>query len=870
LSSPTGTKTVVTKLTLVYIGATYLTAGMKMAQGEVELKPGDVFAGYRIVQRLGPGVMGIVYLARDTLRVRRVALKILQPELAADSEYVELFEEQAAAAMEVRHKNIASFFAAGKEEGLLYTACEFIRGDTLAARIERQGRLEVPVILSLLLTIGRALSYLHSRGIVHGGVNPGNIRFTAMGEVKLVDVGLAKKLVLRPERSKVKTTVTPVYLAPELVKKTIRVDARADIYSLGITAYQALTGTVPFAGSTPHETVLRIMNEPLAPRGMKGVPPDLADLISRMAAKRPQDRPATMIEMLAEMEKMAARLAPAAVGAGPTPAARVAMTRRSARGRQKVLFYILVAAVVAVVFFAFFLPGKPGAQTQGEQLHSLEQQAVQALKEAQTHEADHPEDTAESLRLYRGVVHGFPGTGAAEKAQAAVLRLAFILTTGKVAALTRRNRHYDAALAYGEFEKHYAGTPQASEAARRKALMLSQLDDRFRSDLLEAATLAQKGELERALALLARVEEYGSPGHREKARRGAEDIRHRAGVLTLKGTYAGAWQAAEPMLAISSRQIANHEYETADASCDSFLASPLPEGVQQIIQWEKEDLVRLRKVQENFAAALGDAAGRGSRTSFTLADGTVVSGLVVKEPDGYYLHLAQDRKWRIRAADIASGEVLKLAGMDVDDMDAVLTAMLYELHHGSAEKARTLLDGLTPRLDRETGTRYQNKLEIVSALLRGGIARARSPLDPRDIRRAARIVEAARESMKRKDWNQAYQLLKQAVALNPAEPEVPGMLAGAAARKGLTSEAVQYCRKALALNPNNAILWNELGKLYLGKDELGLALVAFRQSARINPADAVAVQGRVEALLKLGQEEEARRVQEEWEKARRR
>jgi cytochrome c-type biogenesis protein CcmH/NrfG len=124
--------------------------------------------------------------------------------------------------------------------------------------------------------------------------------------------------------------------------------------------------------------------------------------------------------------------------------------------------------------------------------------------------------------------------------------------------------------------------------------------------------------------------------------------------------------------------------------------------------------------------------------------------------------------------------------------------------------------------------------------------------------------------MKRKDWNQAYQLLKQAVALNPAEPEVPGMLAGAATRKGLTSEAVQYCRKALALNPNNAILWNELGKLYLGKDELGLALVAFRQSARINPADAVAVQGRVEALLKLGQEEEARRVQEEWEKARRR
>jgi tetratricopeptide (TPR) repeat protein len=841
-----------------------------MAKGEVELKPGDVFAGYRIVQKLGPGVMGIVYLARDTLRVRRVALKLLQPELVSDTDYVKLFEEQAEAAMEARHNNVARLFAAGKEEGLLYTASEFVKGDTLARRIERQGHLDPPVVLSLLLTIGKALNYLHSHGIVHGGVNPGNIRLTPMGEVRLVDVGLAKKLVLRPEKSKIKTTVTPVYLAPELVDRPARVDARADIYSLGITAYQALTGKQPFTGKTPHETVLRIMNEPLLPEDMKGIPPELAGLISRMAAKNPDDRPASMLEVIAEMEKMAEKLAPAAVGAGPSASARIAFTRRSARGHQKVLLYVLVCIIFIAAFLIFYLPGKEEGQGGGWQELTPLQQAARALEEARAHESAHPDDSAESARLYREVISAFPDTPAAEKALAAEQRLAFKLALDKVAKLMAQDRLFETIMVYDAFEKHYAGTSQASDAATRKTRLQRQIDDRFRSDLLEAARLAQKGEIKQAVELLGRVETYGSPEQREQARQSADKIRLRASAAALQGAFSGAWQAAEPMLAISINHITGQKYQTARASYDFFLSSPLPEGVAQILKWEEEDIIRLQKVQANFAAVLGDAADRATRTNFTLADGTVISGLVIKGPGGYFLRLAEDKNWYIRSADLAASEVLKLAGMEVEDTEAALNAMLYELYHGSMEAAYSGLEKLAGKLGEEASERYRNKLRIAAGLLEGRTPGSGAATNPHDIRRAAKTIEAAREAIKRKEWDQAYLLLKEVASLSPGEPELPGLLGKAAAGKGLVSEAVQFYRKAVAANPGNPILWNELGKLYLDQDKLGLALATFRQSTRMNPADPAAARGHVETLLKLGKEEEARQVQEEWEKARQR
>jgi tetratricopeptide (TPR) repeat protein len=340
--------------------------------------------------------------------------------------------------------------------------------------------------------------------------------------------------------------------------------------------------------------------------------------------------------------------------------------------------------------------------------------------------------------------------------------------------------------------------------------------------------------------------------------------------MNLLGAYAASWQASEPMLAVTTRQITQAEYSQAVASCDSYLSNPLPRGVHQVITWEKEDIARLQKVEENFEAALGDADRRGDSTSFVLADGTNIKGSVRREKDGYYLHLAEGRKWRIRLVDLAPSGVLKLAGMVSDDPEAVLTSALYELYHGSAGKALVMVNELESKLEAEKVTRYRNKIQLVTTLLARSIARARASADPRDIQKAAELVEGARTLMKQNDWDRAYQLLDQAARLNPAESGTWSLLAECATAKRLYSEAAGYYRRALAFNPTNSLLWNNLGKLYLDQEELGLALAAFGQSTAINPADPVAAEGRIEALTKLGQEDAARRVKEAWEKARER
>jgi len=840
-----------------------------MASSDFKLEKGNVFGGYRITERLGPGVMGIVYLARDTREVRRIALKILQPELTLDKEYVKLFEEQAQAAKGIRHNNIAEFYDYGNEHGFLYAASEFIPGKTLASLIESQGRLDIQIALSLLITIGKALAHLHESGIVHGGVNPGNIRMTKVGEIKLVDAGLAKKLVLRPQGPQEKSAVTPVYLAPELVARPTRIDPRADIYSLGITAFEALTGEKPFLGKTQHETVLRIMNEPLPPETMRHVPQEVAELVSSMVSKYPAERPPDMKTVLAKMESLAARFAPVVVGAAPSESTRQAMDKRKTRSRKKLYIYISIALIVGIIFLLFLLPGRRSTTDDTGTSMTAQEQSQKALEEAKKYETTMPDDTRGAIERYRSVIKTFPETSAAGEAIAAERRLLFRMTEENAGRLAATNNLYEAALVYEAFAKHYAPAREASRASDEKSRLLALIDEKFNNQMLEAARFTQQKKFDEAAALLEGIEKYGTPSHREKAQREIDRIKSSVGVVELEGPYAAAWQAAEPMLAITTRQIAKHEYEAALESCGNFLSSPLPEGVSKIIEWEKEDIAKLIRIRENFSDILGDAVSRGETSSFRLADGTVISGKVTKENDSYYLNISETAKWRIRVEDLLPGDVLKLSGMDGDEISSILASSIYHLYHGEAGIARLTLKPISTQTGRETAVRYANKIELVSAIKSLDMSRLHGKVDTRDLKRATEIVEGARKLVKQSQWDQAYQLLKEAGRLNPGEAETWSLLGKCAAGKGLVSEAIGYYRKALVFNTKNSILWKELGKLYLGQGELGLALAAFAQVARINPTDPVAAQGRIEALLRLGQDEKAKQVREEWEKARR-
>ena len=204
----------------------------------------------------------------------------------------------------------------------------------------------------------------------------------------------------------------------------------------------------------------------------------------------------------------------------------------------------------------------------------------------------------------------------------------------------------------------------------------------------------------------------------------------------------------------------------------------------------------------------------------------------------------------------------------MDEPDAIHTVFLYELYHGSLDNARSLLGRLSGKVDKKTYTRCKDKLITITPAFAESMARVRATTDSEDIRRASMTTASARRFIQQKKWDEAYPLLRQAVETYPLDWTSWYLLASAASARKLTTEAATCYHRAIALRPGNTDLWSGLGKLRLARNELGLALASFRQAARINPGNPVAMQGRVEILIRLNRKEEARRVQEEWEKNR--
>src|SRR5215475_411124 len=284
---------------------------------------------YQLLEPLGRGGMGEVHLALDTRLGRKVAVKLLPAEFTTDNGRLRRFAQEARAASALNHPNIITIHEIGEiaiENGSLrYIVTEYVEGETLRQRMARapQQRIEPPEAIDIALQIAAALSAAHEAGITHRDIKPENVMARRDGIVKVLDFGLAKLTepaapeidTQAPTLQKVTSTEsgvvigTPRYMSPEQARGE-KLDARTDIFSLGVTLYEMVAGRAPFAGTTPGDVIASILRDEPPPLAecAPDAPRELEKIIGRSLSKERAERYQTAKDLLADLKEVKQRI----------------------------------------------------------------------------------------------------------------------------------------------------------------------------------------------------------------------------------------------------------------------------------------------------------------------------------------------------------------------------------------------------------------------------------------------------------------------------------------------------------------------------------------------------------------------------------
>ena len=264
-------------------------------RGWAELSAGDDFAGYRIERRLGRGGMGILYLAVEPGLDRRVALKLIAPEAAAEEVFAKRFAEESRIAASIEHPNVVPIYAAGEERGVPYIAMRFVAGSDLGRRIDRDGKLDPAHAVALIAQVGNGLDAIHAAGLVHRDVKPANVLLSGeegSEHAYITDFGVARNVATQSGLTQTGRFVgTLDYVAPEQIAGG-QVDARVDVYALGCLLFKLLTGRVPFPREGEAARLYAHLNDPPPAPSLyqPAVPMALDDVVIRAMSKAPEDR----------------------------------------------------------------------------------------------------------------------------------------------------------------------------------------------------------------------------------------------------------------------------------------------------------------------------------------------------------------------------------------------------------------------------------------------------------------------------------------------------------------------------------------------------------------------------------------------------
>lgn len=325
---------------------------------EQDLDPliGTRIGPFRIDQRLAAGGMGVVYRAHHGTTGEDVAVKILAPSLSADQEYVTRFFREAGAAGQIDHPNVVRVIDVGRHEDKYYLVMQFVPGDTLDRLLETERRMSLERATRFVKGIASGLAAAHRAGIIHRDVKPGNVIVSRDGVPHLTDFGLARHAETRKGLTIEGTFLgTPEYASPEQVEGR-RVDPRTDLYSLGATYYQLLSGTFPFLGESPMEMAIKRTKEDPRPleHSLPNADPRACAIVRKLLQREPSQRYQTATELIRDLDAILTGQQPQAASV-PRPDTKKIDPAVSVEGKRRIRFGLhwgLLALGVALALFS--------------------------------------------------------------------------------------------------------------------------------------------------------------------------------------------------------------------------------------------------------------------------------------------------------------------------------------------------------------------------------------------------------------------------------------------------------------------------------------------------------------------------------------
>jgi serine/threonine-protein kinase len=276
---------------------------MQLMESTHEPLIGETFGKCRLVRLIGTGGMGSVYLGEHLFLKRQVAIKVLARNFSEDPEEMARFEREAIAAARLDHENIVTIHDVDEVKGRMFIVMEFVEGEDLEVLIKRKGALGVLRATRIVREVARALEHAHAHQVVHRDIKPANILLRKDGKIKITDFGLAQKLGEHEATTDGTVTGTPHFASPEQIRG-LATDGRTDVYSLGITYHQMLTGSRPFEGRSPDSVVRKHLEKPRPSARLKR--PTLARpidaIVRKMMAIKPEDRYPTATALLKDLD----------------------------------------------------------------------------------------------------------------------------------------------------------------------------------------------------------------------------------------------------------------------------------------------------------------------------------------------------------------------------------------------------------------------------------------------------------------------------------------------------------------------------------------------------------------------------------------